>query len=60
MGGLAFVPFIGIYVASEIGIITLDTNSLLIIAAVMAALDFVLFFVTRATFQREQILTRWK
>ena len=60
MGGLVFIPFIGIYVASEIGIITLDTNGLLTIAAVMAILDVVLLFISKATFQREQILTRWK
>ncbi len=60
LGGLVFIPFIGIYVASEIGIITLDTNALLTIAAVMAILDVVLLFISKATFQREQILTRWK
>ncbi len=60
LGGLAFLPFIGIYIAGEIGAITLDTNGLLTIAAVMAPLGLVLFFVSKATFQREQILTRWK
>ena len=60
LGGLMFVPFIGIYVAGEIGIITLDTNTLLIIAAILALLALALFFVSKATFQRDQILTKWK
>ena len=57
---LMFLPFIGIYVAGEIGIITLDTNTLLIIAAIMAVLVLALFRVSTSLFQREQILTKWK
>jgi ABC-type Na+ efflux pump permease subunit len=60
LGSLMFLPFIGIYLASEIGLITLDTNTLLIIAAVIAVLDVVMFRVSTSVFQREQILTKWK
>jgi hypothetical protein len=60
LGALMFIPFVGIYVAGEIGIITLDTNTLLIIAAIMAALVLVLFYISTATFRREEILTKWK
>jgi ABC-2 type transport system permease protein len=60
LGSLMFIPFIGIYLAGEIGIITLDTNTLLIIAAVVAVLVLVLFRISTATFQRDQILTKWK
>ena len=59
-GSLMFLPFIGIYLASEIGIITLDTNTLLIIAGVIAVLDVVMFRISTSLFQREQILTKWK
>ena len=59
-GSLMFLPFIGIYLASEIGLITLDANGLLIIAGVVAVLDVVLFRVSTSVFQREQILTKWK
>jgi len=59
-GSLMFLPFIGIYLASELGIITLDTNTLLIIAGVIAVLDVVLFRISTSLFQREQILTKWK
>jgi len=60
LGGLMFLPFLGIYLAGEIGLISLDTNNLLIIAAVLAVLVLVLFRISTATFQREEILTKWK
>ena len=59
-GSLMFLPFIGIYLASEIGVITLDTNTLLIIAGAVALLDVVMFRISTSLFQREQILTKWK
>jgi len=60
LGGLMFLPFIGIYLASEIGVITLDTNTLLILGGVIAVLDVALFRISSSVFQREQILTKWK
>lgn len=60
LGGLMFLPFMGLYLASEIGLISLDTNTLLIISAILAAVDLVLFRVSTATFRREEILTKWK
>jgi len=60
LGSLAFLPFMGIYLASEIGLISLDTNTLLIIAGILAAAALVLFRVSTATFRREEILTKWK
>jgi hypothetical protein len=55
-----FLPFIGIYLASELGVITLDSSTLLILAGVIAILDVVMFRVSTSIFQREQILTKWK
>ena len=46
LGSLMFLPFMGIYLASEIGLITLDTNNLLIIAGVLAVVALVLFRVS--------------
>ena len=60
LGSLTFLPLIAIYIASEIGVITLDTNTLLIIAGIIALLDVVLFRLSTSVFQREQILTKWK
>jgi ABC-2 type transport system permease protein len=59
-GGILSLPFGAIYVAGEIGIISLETNNLLIISAVLLLVDVLLFFVSKATFRREEILTKWK
>ncbi|MGA3110926.1 MAG: hypothetical protein ABSE15_02710, partial [Candidatus Bathyarchaeia archaeon] len=53
-------PLLGIYLSSETSIITLDVNSLLIISGVLLAVDVALFYVSTATFRREEILTKWK
>jgi ABC-type Na+ efflux pump permease subunit len=60
MGTLLILPFIGLYFASELGFFALDDTNLLILAGVIFMIDIVLFFVSRATFQREEILTKWK
>jgi ABC-2 type transport system permease protein len=59
-GVIVALPLAALYVAGEIHLLTLDTPTLLEISAVLAALDLLLFFVSRATFHREAILTKWK
>jgi ABC-2 type transport system permease protein len=59
-GILIFLPFMAIYFASEIRLISLDINGLLIIAGILSAIDIALYFVSTAAFQREEILTKWK
>lgn len=60
MQGLFIVlPLAAIYVASEVGALSLNTKTLLIISAVVLAADIVLFFLSTRTFQREEILTKW-
>ncbi len=61
IGMLVVLPFAGIYILGEINVFQLgDTSNLLIISAILAAVDVLTLFVTRATFQREEILTKWK
>jgi ABC-2 type transport system permease protein len=61
LGALTILPFAGLYYAGEINLIDLgDTSNLLIIVAALIIVDVLLFFVSRATFRREEILTRWK
>ncbi len=61
LGMLLILPLAGIYVSGELDLVPLgDTNNLLIISAILGAVDLVLFFVARATFRREEILTKWK
>ena len=59
-GTLMLFPFLAIYLVSEIGAITLDTTNILIISGILLAVDVALFFVSTATFRREEILTKWK
>jgi ABC-2 type transport system permease protein len=53
------LPLAAIYVTSEVGAITLDTRTLLIISGIILAADIILFFLSTRTFQREEILTKW-
>jgi len=60
MGALIIVPFIGLFFASELGFFAFNDTNLLILAGIVFVIDAVLFFVSRVTFQREEILTKWK
>jgi ABC-2 type transport system permease protein len=60
VGMLIILPFIGLYVVSEVGFFALNDTNLLILAGAISIIDIALFFVSRATFQREEILTKWK
>ncbi len=59
-GALILLPFAAIYVLSETRVLELTTNALLIMAAILIGIDAVMFFLAKATFQREEILTKWK
>ncbi|MGZ4931983.1 MAG: ABC transporter permease subunit [Halobacteriota archaeon] len=59
-GLLALLPFTGIYVAAEVGFISLTPANLVIISAIILVADAILFYLSRATFRREEILTKWK
>jgi len=60
LGSVVFAPFMGLYIAGELNLITLDAPTLLVISAILAAGAIGLFFVSTRTFQREEILTKWK
>ena len=61
LGALTVLPFAGVYLAGELNLIDLgDASNLLIVAGALLVADVLLFFVSRATFRREEILTRWK
>ncbi len=59
-GALIVLPLVAIYIATEIAFVSLTPANLLIISAIILALDAILFYVSRATFRREEILTKWK
>jgi ABC-2 type transport system permease protein len=61
VGALSVLPFAGIYLGGELNIINLgSTENLLVITGAVLAVDALLFFVTKVTFRREEILTKWK
>jgi ABC-2 type transport system permease protein len=60
LGALILLPFAAVYVLTEIQVLTLNTHFLLILAGVLAVIDVLVFYIVRATFQREEILTKWK
>jgi ABC-2 type transport system permease protein len=53
------LPLLAIYVASEVGAISLNTKTLLIISGAILIADIILFFLSTKIFQREEILTKW-
>lgn len=60
-GAFVVIPLVGIYVSGELNIVNLGvTNNLLIITAILFVIDVILIYLTRATFRREEILTKWK
>jgi ABC-2 type transport system permease protein len=61
VGILLILPFGAMYVAGELNLIQLgSTITLLIIAGILLVVDVLLLYVAKATFQREEILTKWK
>ena len=60
LGTLIILPFAAVYVLSEIQVFALTTQNLLIMAAILVVVDAIVFYLAKATFQREEILTKWK
>ena len=60
LGTLILLPFAAVYVLSELKVLELTTGNLLIMTAVLAVIDVIVFYLVKATFQREEILTKWK
>ena len=59
IAGLTTLPFAAVYVAAEMGSVTLDTAMLYRMSAMVAAVAIGTFVIARRTFDREEILTRW-
>jgi ABC-2 type transport system permease protein len=58
-GALIVLPLAAIYVASEVGALSLGISNLWIISGVILLADIILLFFSTRIFQREEILTRW-
>ena len=61
IGILIVLPLGLIYVGGELNLVPLgDISNLLIIAGILLLVDVLLLHVARATFRRDEILTKWK
>jgi ABC-type Na+ efflux pump permease subunit len=60
LGGLVILPLVGIFLLGETGIVPIGVSYLLVISAILLIADLILLFVSRSTFRREDILTKWK
>ncbi len=60
IAGLVYLPFLFIFIAGSTGAIALNVENLLMLSGLLLTVDIVLFYLSRATFKREEILTRWK
>ena len=60
VGGLLFIPFMAFFFFAVEGTIALDAETLLIFSGIVLVVDIALFFVSKSTFRREEILTKWK
>lgn len=60
VGGIMFLPFVLLYVVGVSSIVPLDAPHLLYISGVLAAIALVLSTLSRRSFDRDNILTRWR
>jgi ABC-2 type transport system permease protein len=60
LGIFIIIPFAIVYFMSEFNFISLTITNLLIMAAILLIIDIIVFYIVTATFQREEILTKWK
>jgi ABC-type Na+ efflux pump permease subunit len=60
IAGLMFIPFVVVFFAGAEGIFAFSVDNLLIFSGVVVIVDVILFFLSKATFNREEILTKWK
>jgi ABC-2 type transport system permease protein len=60
IGGLMFIPFMAVFAAGVEGAFAFSVDNLLIISGIVLVVDLALFFLSSATFRREEILTKWR
>ncbi len=60
IGLLLFIPFMGVYLLLVTNIISLNITNLFEIFIILFVIDAILFYISKATFRRDEILTKWK
>ena len=60
LGFLMFLPFMGLYIPLVTNSLSLNTTNLAIISIILLLIDITLFYISKSTFSRDKILTKWK
>ncbi|HUK80784.1 MAG TPA: hypothetical protein VLU91_09015, partial [Nitrososphaerales archaeon] len=60
LGSLVILPLLAIFLLGQTGTLAPNVYDMLIVSGILLAADVLLSFVLRATFQREEILTKWR
>ena len=60
IAGLMFIPFVTVFFAGAEGLFSFSITNLLIFSFIVMMADVVIFFLSKSTFKREEILTKWK
>ena len=60
IAGLMFIPFALVFAAGVQGLFSFSIENLLIFSTIVLFLDMILFSLSKSTFKREEILTKWK
>jgi ABC-type Na+ efflux pump permease subunit len=60
IAGLMFIPFVVVFFAGAEGIFSFSIANLLVFSGIVLIADVALFFLSKSTFKREEILTKWK
>jgi len=60
LGALVILPLLAIFLLGQTGVLSPNGYDMLIVSGILLVADVLLSFALRATFQREEILTKWK
>jgi ABC-2 type transport system permease protein len=60
LGTMVILPLVAIFILAQTDAFAIDPFHLLIISGILLLADVALFYVSRTTFEREEILTKWK
>jgi len=54
------LPLLAIYLLGQTGVLSAGVGELLVVSGILLVIDVLLSFMSRAVFQREEILTKWR
>jgi len=60
LGSLIVLPLLAIYLLGQTGVLSAGVGELLVVSGILLVIDVLLSFMSRAVFQREEILTKWR